>query len=104
MDEGYGDTIVTFLERADNATVDVAAEVLGLHVASIPRKTCSEMSLPICFGGIGLADLVAWAHAAHVGAAGLGEGSAIRFLTPQDAHVLGDSTAKFRWSRPCMDG
>ena len=45
--EGYGDTVVTFLERADNATLDVAAEILGLPAASLPRNTRSEMSLPI---------------------------------------------------------
>jgi hypothetical protein len=27
--EGYGDTVVTFLERADSVTLDVAAEILG---------------------------------------------------------------------------
>jgi hypothetical protein len=35
-------------------------------------------------------DLVALADAAHVGAAGLGVDSAIRFLTSQDARVRGD--------------
>jgi hypothetical protein len=68
---GYGDTVVTFLERADNATLDMAAEILGLPAGGLPRKTRSEMSLPIRFGGMGVADLVAVADAAHVGAAGL---------------------------------
>jgi hypothetical protein len=89
--EGYGDTVVTFLERADNATLDVAAEILGLSAASLPRNTRSEMSLPIRFGGMGVGDLVALADAAHVGAAGLALRSAIRFLTAQDARVRGDS-------------
>jgi hypothetical protein len=51
--EGYGDTVVTFLERADNATLDVAAEILGLPAASLPRNTRSEMSLPMRFGSMG---------------------------------------------------
>jgi hypothetical protein len=29
MGEGNGDTVVTFLERANVATLDVAAEILG---------------------------------------------------------------------------
>jgi NAD(P)H-dependent flavin oxidoreductase YrpB (nitropropane dioxygenase family) len=64
---------------------------LGLLAASLPRNTRSEMSLPIRFGGMGAGDLVALANAAHVGAAGLAVGSAIRFLTTQDARVRGDS-------------
>jgi hypothetical protein len=43
------------------------------------------------FVGIGVRDLVALADAAHVGAAGLVVGSAIRFLTTQDARVRGDT-------------
>jgi hypothetical protein len=39
--EGYGDTVVTFLERDDNATLDVAAEILGLPAASLPRKSAT---------------------------------------------------------------
>jgi hypothetical protein len=81
---------VTFLERADIATLDVAAEILGLPAASLPRNTRSEMSLSIRFGGMGVGDLVALANAAHVGAAGLAVGSAIRFLTSQDARVRGE--------------
>jgi hypothetical protein len=88
--EGY-DTVVTFLERANNSTLDVAAEILGLPAASLPRDTRSHMSLPIRFGGMGVGDLVALADAAHVGAAGLAVGSAIRFLRAQDAPVRGDS-------------
>jgi hypothetical protein len=72
--EGYGDTVVTFLERVDNATLDVAAGILGLHTASLPRNTRSDMSLPIRFGGMGVGDLIALADAAHVGAAGLALG------------------------------
>jgi hypothetical protein len=52
-DEGNGDTVVTFLERADNATLYVVAEMLGLPAASLPRNTRSEMSFPIRFGGMG---------------------------------------------------
>jgi hypothetical protein len=43
---------VTFLERANNAILEVAAEILGLPTASLPRNTRSEMSLPIRFGSI----------------------------------------------------
>jgi hypothetical protein len=90
--EGYGDTVVAFLERADNATLDVlAAEILGLPAPSLPRNTRSDMSLPIRFGVMGVGDLVALADAAHVGAAGLAVGSPIRFLTAQDARVREDS-------------
>jgi hypothetical protein len=89
--EGYGDTVVTFLERADNATLDVAAEILGLPAASLLRNTRSEMSLPIRFGGKGVGDLVTLADAALVEAAGLAVGTAIRFLTTQGARVRGDS-------------
>jgi hypothetical protein len=89
--EGYGDNVVTFLERTGNATLDVAAEILSLPAGSLPRNTRSEMTLPIRFGGIGVGDLVAMAHAAHLRAAGLAVGSAIRFLTTQDARVRGDS-------------
>jgi hypothetical protein len=90
MGEGYIDTVVTFLERANNATLDVAAEILGLLTASLPRNTRSEMYVPIRFGGIGVGDLPALADAAHVGAAGLAVGSGICFLTMQDARVRGD--------------
>jgi hypothetical protein len=89
--EGYGDTGVTFLDRADNTTLDVAAKILGLSAASLPRNTRSEMSLPIRFGGMGVGDLVALADASHVGEAGLAVGYAIRFLTSQDARVRRDS-------------
>jgi hypothetical protein len=65
--------------------------MLGLPAASLSRNTRSEMSLPIRFGGMGVGDLVAFTDAAHVGAAGLSVGSAIRFLTTQDARVCGDS-------------
>jgi hypothetical protein len=40
---------------------------------------------------MGVGDLVALADAAHVGAASLVVGSAICFLTSQDARVHGDS-------------
>jgi hypothetical protein len=79
--EGYGDTVITFLERVDTVTLDVAAEILGLSAVSLPRNTRSMMSLPIRFGGMGVGDLAAFADAAHVGAAGLAVGSAIRFIT-----------------------
>jgi hypothetical protein len=90
--EGYGDTVVTFLERADNSTPqDVVAEILGLPGASLPRNTRSEMSLPIRFEGMGLGDLVALADATHVVAAGLAVCYAIRFLPAQYARDRGDS-------------
>jgi hypothetical protein len=57
---------VTFLERGDNATLDVAAYVLGILAASLPRNTHSEMYLSIGFGGMGVRVLVALADAAHV--------------------------------------
>jgi hypothetical protein len=91
-DEGYGDTVVTFMERAHNATLDVAAEILGLPTTSLPRNTCSEMSpLPIRFGDMGVEDLAALADAAHIGVAGLAVGSAIRFLTTQSAQMCMDT-------------
>jgi hypothetical protein len=43
------------------------------------------------FGGMGMGDLVALVDAAHLGAAGLAAGYAIRFLTTQDARVLGNT-------------
>jgi hypothetical protein len=89
--EGYGDTLVTFLEHADNATPDVAGEILGLPAPSLPRNTRSVMSLPMSFGGMGVGDLVALADATHVRAADLAVGSTIRFLTAQYARVRGDS-------------
>jgi hypothetical protein len=82
---------MTFFERADNVTPDVAAEILGLPVASLPRNTRSEISLPTRFGSMGVGDLVALADAIHVEAAGLAFGYAIPFLTTQDARVRGDS-------------
>jgi hypothetical protein len=82
---------VTFLERADNATLDVEAEILGIPEAGLPRKTRSEMSLSIRFGGMGVEDLVALADAAHVGAHDWAVGSAIHFRTSQDARMRGDS-------------
>jgi hypothetical protein len=90
MGEGYGDTVETFLERDDNATLDVAAETLGLSAASLPYNTLSEISLPKRSGDMGLEDLVALADVAHVGAAGLALGYAIRFLIVQDALRRGD--------------
>jgi hypothetical protein len=92
MGEGYGDTVVTFLERVDNATLDVAAEILGLFAVSLPRNTRSEMSLPIRLGGMGVGDL---ADAAHVGAAGLAVGS-LSVFTSQDGRVRGDSHDEVR--------
>jgi hypothetical protein len=67
--------------------------VIGPH----PRRQAQlegafEVSLPIHFGGVGVGDLVALADAAHVGAAGLAVGSAIRLLTTQDDCVRGDSS------------
>jgi hypothetical protein len=92
--DSSGDTVVTFLERADNATaMYVAAETLGLPAANLPRNTRSEMSLRIRFGGMGAGNLVALADAAHVEAASLAVGSAIHFLTMQDARVRGDSNS-----------
>jgi hypothetical protein len=81
---------VIFLERADNATLDVAAEILCLPAPSLPRNTRSDISLPISFRGMGVGDLVALADAAHVGAAGLAVSSAISSLIAQDARVRGD--------------
>jgi hypothetical protein len=89
--EGYGDTVVTFLERADNATLDVAAEILGLPAASRPRNFRSEMSLPIRFGGMGVGNLAPLANSAHVGAPAMAVGSTVRFFTAQDAHARGDT-------------
>jgi hypothetical protein len=43
---------------------------------------------------MGVRDLIALADAAHVGAAGLTVGYAIRFLTTQDARVRGNSRDK----------
>jgi hypothetical protein len=82
---------VTFLERTDNATLDVAAEILGLPATSLPSNTRSEMPLPIRFGGMGVGDLVALADSALAGAPGLAVSYDIRFLTTQDARVRGDS-------------
>jgi hypothetical protein len=90
MDEGYCDTVEIFLERDGNATLGVAAEILGLPAASLPHNTRSEVFLPVRFG-MGVGDLVALADAAHVGAAGLVVGSAIRFLATQDARLCGDT-------------
>jgi hypothetical protein len=73
------------------ATIDVAAEILGLPAASLPHNICSEMHLPIRFGCMGVGDLFALVDMAHVGAATLAVGSAIRFLTAQDARVRGDT-------------
>jgi hypothetical protein len=89
--EGYGYTVVTFLERADNATLDVAAAILGLPAPSLPRNICFDMSLPMRFRGMGVGDLIALAGAAHVGAAGLAMGSVVRFFTTQDVRVRWDS-------------
>jgi hypothetical protein len=61
--EGYGDTVVTFLERADNATLHMAAKILDLPAASLPRNTRSKMSLTIRFGGMGRGTwLPCWMH------------------------------------------
>jgi hypothetical protein len=46
---------------------------------------------PIRFRGMKVGDLVALADAAHIRAAGLAVGFAIRFLTAQDARARGDS-------------
>jgi hypothetical protein len=51
--EGYGDPVVTFLERADNAILYVAAEISGLFAASLPRNIRSDMSRSIRFGCMG---------------------------------------------------
>jgi hypothetical protein len=82
------------MERADNAAIDVAAEIFGRPAAGLPRNNRSEVSLPVRFGGMGVGDFVALADAAHVGATGLVVGYAISFLTTQDACVRGDSHDK----------
>jgi hypothetical protein len=38
MGNGYDDTVMSFLERADSATLDVAAEIFGLPAASLPPQ------------------------------------------------------------------
>jgi hypothetical protein len=95
---------VTFLERAENPTLDVAAEILGLSAASLSHNTRSEISLPKRFGGMGMGDLVALAYAAHVVAAGLAVGFAIRFLHRKTLVCVGIPAKMFRGSRPCMGG
>jgi hypothetical protein len=70
--------------------MDVAADILDLPAASLPRNIRSEMSLVIRYGGMGVGDLVALADAAHVGAEDLAVSNAIRFLTTQDARVRGN--------------
>jgi hypothetical protein len=102
--EGYGDTVVTFLERADNATIDVAAEIFGLPAASLPRNTRSEMSLPTRFGGMGVGDLAALADAAQVGAAVWLWTQLSVSLKHKMLACAGIPKKKFRWSRPRMDG
>jgi hypothetical protein len=99
MGDGCGDTVVTFPERADIGTLDVAAVMLGLPAASLPRNTRSDVSLPMRVEGMVVGHLSALADAAHVGAGGLGVSSAIRFLTTQDACVRGDT-----YPRRCYDG
>jgi hypothetical protein len=92
MSKGYGHTVKTFLEPDDIATLDVAAAILGLSAASLPRDTRSEMSVPLRFGGMGVGYLITFADLAHVGAAGLATtSSSVRFLTAQDACVRGDT-------------
>jgi hypothetical protein len=90
--EGYGDTVINFLERADTGILDVTAEIImGLPAASLSRNTRSEMSLPIRFGGMRVGDSAALVDVAHVGATGMEVDFAIRFLTPQGARVRQDA-------------
>jgi hypothetical protein len=90
--EDYGDTVVTFLERADTCILDVTAEIIiGFPAASLSRNSRSDMSLPICFGGMGLGDSAALADAAHVGATGMAVDFVVRFLTTQGARVRKDA-------------
>jgi hypothetical protein len=102
--KGYGDAVILFLERTNTATLDVAAEIMGLPAASLPRHTRFEMSRSIRYGGMGTGDVAALADAARVGAAGLAAGSTIRVLTSQDALLRGEPTTMFRWSQPCTNG
>jgi hypothetical protein len=60
MGDGYGDTVATFLERVENATIDVAAKILGHPETSISRNTRYYMSLSIRFGGIGVGTWLPW--------------------------------------------
>jgi hypothetical protein len=101
--KGYGDTVETILERADNATLSVAAEMFGYPPVSLPRKNISEMSFTIRFGGMGVGDMIALADAAHVGAVGLAVLSAICFLIAQDARVHEDSCCKIPMVGTTMD-
>jgi hypothetical protein len=64
--EGYGDTVVTLLERADNSMFNEVAEIFGLPAASLTRNTLSDMSLFIRFKSKGVGDLAALADAEHV--------------------------------------
>jgi hypothetical protein len=48
-EDGYGDTVEAFHERANNATLDVAAETLGFPAASLSRYTRFERYLPLRF-------------------------------------------------------
>jgi hypothetical protein len=102
--EGYGDTVVTFLERVDTATLFVAAEILGLPVASRTRNTRSEMSIPISFGGTWEGTWLPWRmQPTSERLVWQWAPVAIRFLTPQDARVRG-STHDDVPMKPTMHG
>jgi hypothetical protein len=69
--ESFNNTVATFLESADTATLDVAAEILGIPAANLSCDTRSGISLPMRLEGMGVRKLVAMADADHVGAATL---------------------------------
>jgi hypothetical protein len=71
--------------------------------ANLPRNNRSEMSLRVRFGDMWVGDMVALANAAHVCAASLATGTAIRFLLAQDARVRGDTHDDVRM-QPTMYG
>jgi hypothetical protein len=58
--DGYGYSVATFLDRADTATRDVAAKILGFLVANLCHNSHSEMSFPIHYGGMWVGGLDAW--------------------------------------------
>jgi hypothetical protein len=102
--ESYGDTVVTFLERADNATLDVAAEILSLAAASLPRNTRSEMNLPIRFGGMGLGTWLPW-RMRPLSERPVRQWALLSVsLQRKMLACAGIPTNMFRWIRPCKDG
>jgi hypothetical protein len=103
-DFGRSEGYVSILERADKATLDVAAEILGLKQLAYPATPA-----PRCFFSY-VSDAWGWETCLPWQMRAMSERRAWQwdlisiFLHRKMLACAGIPTTKFGWSRQCMDG